>query len=592
MGSISPSHSFSYLTADPSQRFDQGPSLLLLPHLFEEVFHDLDTSLEKEGVKLIKCEPNYNIWFSDGESFELSTDVARMKLEVEKWEGKDGFSRYLDFLREAHLHYELSVTHVLKKNFTSLFSMARPSFLRHLLTLHPFESIYTRASKYFWTERLRRVFTFGSMYMGMSPFDAPGTYSLLQYTELAEGIWYPEGGFHRIVSALVDIGKRLGVTYHLSSPVSSVTLSPDNRRATGITLSNGETKTADIVLLNADLVYAYNNLLPSSSMAKSLQSRDASCSSISFYWAMNRKIPELCAHNIFLADSYKSSFDDIFKRHQIPREPSFYVNVPSRIDASAAPEGKDGIVVLVPVGHLTDPSSSSSSTEEQNTPQIATSPTATKSDGAKQNQKEQQDWPTMISLARSTILHTIESRTGAENLSSAIVHEHINSPLEWQTLFNLDKGAILGLSHSFFNVLSFRPSTKHAQIEGLYFVGASTHPGTGVPICLAGSKVVGEQILGDLGVDIPWRKGSEKDGKAVEGKVKNIDRVRAPPLSVLFSNLWVKILVVLIALFVEWYTTHNNNDNNDKKGVMSGIAGRYFNQGSWSLLGGANYTRQ
>jgi phytoene dehydrogenase-like protein len=121
-----------------------------------------------------------------------------MKSEIEKWEGKDGFERYLAFLDESHKHYELSVTHVLRKNFTSLLSMCRPSFLMHLVALHPFESIYSRASRYFWTERMRRVFTFGSMYMGMSPFDAPGTYSLLQYTELAEGIWYPKGGFHKV----------------------------------------------------------------------------------------------------------------------------------------------------------------------------------------------------------------------------------------------------------------------------------------------------------------------------------------------------------------------------------------------------------
>lgn len=121
-----------------------------------------------------------------------------MKEEVERFEGKDGFERYLAYLQEAHRHYELSVTHVLKKNFFSLASMLRLDFLSNVLTLHPFESIYSRASRYFWTERLRRVFTFASMYMGMSPFDAPGTYSLLQYTELAEGIWYPIGGFHKV----------------------------------------------------------------------------------------------------------------------------------------------------------------------------------------------------------------------------------------------------------------------------------------------------------------------------------------------------------------------------------------------------------
>jgi len=128
----------------------------------------------------------------------MSSDLSAMKPEIERWEGEAGFRRYLDFLRESHAHYEVSIKHVLHKNFETLLALARPSFLPYLRQLHPFESIYSRASKYFWTERLRRVFTFGSMYMGMSPFEAPGTYSLLQYTELAEGIWYPEGGFNMV----------------------------------------------------------------------------------------------------------------------------------------------------------------------------------------------------------------------------------------------------------------------------------------------------------------------------------------------------------------------------------------------------------
>ena len=469
----------------------------------------------------MKCEPNYNLWFSDGKSFELSTDIARMKHEVERWEGKDGFSRYLNFLREAHEHYELSVTHVLRKNFTSIFSMARPSFLRHLLALHPFESIYSRATKYFWTERLRRVFTFGSMYMGMSPFDAPGTYSLLQYTELAEGIWYPKGGFHSVVSALVRAGERLGVTYRLSTPVSSILLSSDKRTAKGVTLTSGDTITADVVLINADLVYAYNNLLPASSTATSLRSRAASCSSISFYWAMGRQVPELSTHNIFLADDYRESFDDIFKKQLIPEQPSFYVNVPSRIDPTAAPEGQDAIVVLVPVGHLLDEVEGS---------------------GLKVDSK--QDWDFMIRKARETVFATIESRTGARDLQGSLLKEIVNTPQSWKDVFNLDKGAILGLSHSFFNVLSFRPKTKHSSIDRLHFVGASTHPGTGVPICLAGSKVVAEQVLGEFGMAKPWAKKTE--GK--KGELEEIDRMHVLPLLSNFHIGMIALLLMTIAL--------------------------------------------
>lgn len=486
----------------------------------------------------MKCEPNYNMWFNDGESFVLSTDVARMKDEVEKWEGKDGFERYLSFLQEAHRHYELSVKHVLKRNFTSILSMARPSFLLQLFALHPFESIYSRASKYFWTERLRRVFTFGTMYMGMSPFDAPATYSLLQYTELAEGIWYPRGGFHSIVAALVRVGERLGVSYRLSTPISSVQLSEDGRRATGVLLPSGEHVSADVVVMNADLVYAYNNLLPLSSKAESLQKRASSCSSISFYWAMNRKIPELTTHNIFLADDYRESFDEIFKKQLIPSQPSFYVNVPSRTDPSAAPPGKDAIVVLVPCGHLLDDQEGEGHLQDNQGEGKGTTKVETT-----------QDWEAMVTKARDTVFSTIEARTGARGLHEALVKEIVNTPQSWKELFNLDKGAILGLSHSFFNVLSFRPSTKHSSIDRLHFVGASTHPGTGVPICLGGSKVTSEQVLDVFGMEAPWLARARGRGKQ---EIKEIDRMHALPL---LSNFHIALLIAGLLMIFGWWRT-------------------------------------
>ncbi|KAK5133447.1 ATP-binding cassette transporter CGR1 [Meristemomyces frigidus] len=576
-------------------RFDQGPSLLLLPRLFHQTFAELDTSLAAEGVALRKCEPNYRMWFGDGASFVLSSDLAVMKREIETWEGVAGWERYLRFLQESGRHYELSVEHVLLKNFTGLASMLRWSFLQHLLALHPFESVWTRAGKYFWTERLRRVFTFGSMYMGMSPFDAPGTYSLLQYTELAEGIWYPVGGFHRIVQALVEVGERKGVVYRLSCAVERILLSACGGRVEGVRLASGEVMHADVVVNNSDLVYAYTTLLappppkgdedgrpppPPVPYATSLANRPASCSSISFYWALSRTVPELSAHNIFLADEYKESFDSIFKKHLIPDEPSFYVNVPSRVDESAAPRDKDSVVVLVPVGHLVDNAAPSASTTHEsdeslshasgpiptNPPPATIAPASPASQSGLQPTTTQ-DWPAMIALARRTILATIAARTGVD-LTPLILHEQTNDPVTWQRKFNLDKGAILGLSHSFFNVLCFRPSTRARRgnpvldgrfgggvlgrvaelvgdlgrregcIGGLYMVGASAHPGTGVPICLAGGRLVAEQILGDLGMVVPWRG-------EVAGEVKGpLDRVEEP----VWRDSWGQWGLVVVGL--------------------------------------------
>jgi phytoene desaturase (3,4-didehydrolycopene-forming) len=274
---------------------------------------------------------------------------------------------------------------------------------------------------------------------------------------------------------------------------------------------------------NADLAYAYNNLLPTSSYAKSLLKRKASCSSISFYWALDRQFPELSAHNIFLAEEFKESFDSIFKKHLIPDQPSFYVNVPSRVDPSAAPQGCESIVVLVPVGHLQDDGTDSHKGTEA-TPGLT------------------QDWDTMVATARRTILHTIETRLKIQ-LGPHIIDEVINTPPSWKSTFNLDRGAILGLSHSFFNVLSFRPKTKHPSIQDLYFVGASTHPGTGVPIVLAGAKLVAEQIFQDLGrlKEVPW----PQEGIAREMASNSpLDRERKG----IFMGIpeWLALILVLV----------------------------------------------
>lgn len=160
-----------------------------------------------------------------------------------------------------------------------------------------------------------------------------------------------------------------------------------------------------------------------------------------------------------------------------------------------------------------------------------------------------QDWDKLVSRARTAVLKDIETRTGAQ-ISAHIIKELVNTPATWKTAFNLDKGAILGLSHSFFNVLSFRPSTKHANIKGLYFVGASTHPGTGVPIVLAGSRITSEQVLHDCGVTIPWGQAASTKEKTAVKEGREIDKVQSGPL---LSWLHVvAILMAVVALGLQW----------------------------------------
>lgn len=215
----------------------------------------------------------------------------------------------------------------------------------------------------------------------------------------------------------------------------------------------------------------------------------------------------------------------------IPDKPSFYVNVPSRIDPTAAPDGCDSIVVLVPVGHLLE---SGSDTHKG----------TTNSKGATQN------WDDMVSTARHTVLRTIESRLHID-LGPHIIDEEINTPVSWKSRFNLDRGAILGLSHSFWNVLSFRPKTQHPNIDRLYFVGASTHPGTGVPIVLAGAKIVTEDLLSHWYRSPNWRSNEEHRIEEKKGRpegVSALDKMSWMPFLDYFHWVIITIMTILMTI--------------------------------------------
>ncbi|KAG1205523.1 hypothetical protein G6F35_011583 [Rhizopus arrhizus] len=341
------------------------------------------------------------------------------------------------------------------------------------------------------------------MYMGMSPYDAPAVYSLLQYTEFTDGIWYPLGGFNKVLQALETIATdKYGARFIYNTTVTK--MNTKDRQVTGVTLETGQVIHADAIICNADLVYAYHTLLPLCPYTKKLNAKRLTSSSISFYWSMSKKINQLDVHNIFLAESYQESFDEIFQKHSLPSQPSFYVNVPSRIDPLAAPPDKDAVIVLVPIGHMKD--------------------------------DDQTDYGELVRRARSMVLDVIHRRLGIQQFEDWIEHEMVNDPSTWQSKFNLWKGSILGLSHDIFQVLWFRPSIKDVtgRYDNLYFVGASTHPGTGVPIVLSGSKLTSDQVC--QGFDrkpLPRKLGEQK----VEED----------------NNLFLSLVIFLLPLFFSLY---------------------------------------
>ena len=448
-------------------RFDIGPTLFLMPEIWEETFAALGEKLS-DHLDLRRIDPTYKVHFDDGLQLQLTSNLGEMQTQLEKVE-KTAFSGFLHYLAEGSKHYKVSLEKFVGRNFYNIFEYFSLSNLPLLVQLKALRKHYANTSRFFKDERLKAAFTFQNMYLGLSPYDAPATYSLLQYTELAEGVWYPMGGLYAAIQALVKIAERLGVKFIYNAPVNRINTGKGKarpepgRRVESVLTEDGREFRAEIFVGNADLPYIYKELLPESQAAKELDDKLYTCSTIMFYWGVDKEYPQIAHHNVFLGGDYKASFDQIFRDHTLPETPSFYVHAPARTDPTAAPRGHDTLYVLVPVGHL-DP-------------------------------RSEQDWEVLIERARQTVFERLAGEMGAEDLKEHIKFEIVYQPKVWKERFNLEKGAAFGLSHNFWQVGYLRPQNRHNLYKNLYFAGASTHPGTGLPIVLLSARLTTERIL-------------------------------------------------------------------------------------------------
>jgi phytoene desaturase len=425
--------------------FDTGPTLFLMPAIFAETYAALGQRME-DHLDLVRLDPTYRVHFHDGTRLDLTSDLTRMREQLDAIE-PGAFAAFLRFLGEGYTHYQLGLGHFVGRNFHSLLEYFSPRNLPLIWRLKALQRHTSHTARYFRDPRLLAAFSFQNMYLGLSPYHAPATYSLLQYTELADGVWFPRGGMYEIISSFTAIAGHLGVRLRYDAPVARIDV--DANRATGVTLADGERLTADIVLANADLPYVYAELLPDDGASARLASKRYSSSALVFCWGVRgERSDKLLHHNVFLADHrYRESFDAIFRDHRLPEEPSFYVCAPTRTDGSFAPRDGDALMVLVPVGHI--------------------------------DQTRPQDWPTLRDRARRAVLARLAT-LGLADLDDRIGVEATLDPPAYQRTLNLAKGAAFGLSHNFTQVGYLRPHNRHPRYANLYFVGASTHP---APAC-------------------------------------------------------------------------------------------------------------
>lgn len=439
-------------------QFDTGPTLLVMPKLYETEFAALGAAMH-ELLDLQRVDPTYHLVFDDGSQLALTSDLKSMQDQLETIEpgAFQGLLRYLD---EGHRHYEIGIEKLVQRDFrraTEFFNLANVPLL---FQLKPLVNHYRNMGKYFDHPRLKSAFTFQDLYMGLSPFEAPATFSMMPYTELAHGVWYPKGGMYSIVEALEALADKAGVEFLYNTAVERINV--NGARTKGVLLARGQQMEADAVIANADLPYVYQNLLPQDGLAVKISRKRFSCSVVTFFWGVDQTYPTLGPHTLFLADDYRANFTSIIRDLDLPENPSLYVHAPARLDPSMAPQEQDTITAIVPVGHMAE-------------------------DG-------KQDWSVIRDQARQHVFRRLAT-LGISDLEHHIKFETSFTPLSWRKRYNLVKGSTHGLCHNLTQLGYFRPSNRHPHYTNLYFTGASTHPGTGLPTAMVSGRLSAERVM-------------------------------------------------------------------------------------------------
>lgn len=439
-------------------RFDTGPTLLLMVEYLRALFEEVGRPMEAY-VSLVQLDPNYRVHYADGTTLDVTSRLNAMLEGVERIEPGAG-PRFLRFLADAGRLYRIGLDGFVDRNVHrrgDFFSLRNATLMLRARAMEPLQRM---VSRYFRSEKLRHTFSFQSLYLGLSPFESPAIYSLLPYTEVAGGLYFPMGGMHALARALARLAEEMGADIRYGADV--VRLERGKDEITGVALADGTRIAGDLVLANADLPYVYETLLEQP--YPRIDRFAFSCSAFLLYLGVSRKYPHLPHHTLVVPGDLRAACDEIFRHHRIPADPPFYICCASRTDPTLAPSGGESLYVLVPV-----PS---------------------------RRQGRGPDWSREGPALEAAMLARLE-RFGLTDLRRHLVTSRVFTPAEFGARFSATRLEAFGLAHGMDQVGYFRPHNRHAVYRNLYFVGQSTHPGCGIPMVLISSRLVAERIAAE-----------------------------------------------------------------------------------------------
>lgn len=441
-------------------KFDAGPTVITAPYMFDEIFQVAGRHWQ-DYFTLVPLDPFYRIFDHEGNYFDYRRHLEDTLAEIDRFnpQDKEGYQRFIAQTRAIFERFHPYTD----QPFLSLGDMLK--IMPDVMRLQAFLGTHMNVSRYVKHDFLRKVFSFHPLLIGGSPYDTPSIYTLIVQFEKQYGVYYALGGTGAIVDALGRLFAEQGGTVHLNTEVAQILVDPARRRVTGVQLSNGTVHHADVVICNGDAAFTYRHLIPQEHRRKYTNRRldriRYSNSLFVIYFGTRRRYldSQFLHHNIIMNQRYKGLIKDIFSSAPLPDDMALYLHMPSRTDPSIAPPGCESFYVLSLV------------------PDLASGT----------------DWQEMARPYRDRIMQYLEDNF-LPDLQANIIAEHYIDPLHFQNSLNSYRGAAFAIKPTLLQSAYFRPHSRSEEFDNLYIVGASTHPGAGVPSVLSSGKIAAELI--------------------------------------------------------------------------------------------------
>ena len=436
--------------------FDVGPSFFSMSYEFEEFAKDCGIQLPFEYIEL---DPLYSVNFRGSDkTYHLHKNIDKLSAQFEEVE-PDFKAKFEKYIKKSGALFHDTVDLVIKNNFDSLagyvFTLMRVNPI-HLPVL--FKSFYEHVNQYFDSAEARQIISLVAFFLGRTPFDTMAIYSLLSYTEFKhDGYYNVKGGMYKVVEGLVAELENAGAKFHYNTEI--VDYREKNGKLESFTDQNGKLWTSDIFLVNADAAWFRGNIFKRPKFSeKKLDKMSWTMGYLTFYVGLKCKLPQVNHHNYYLGDNFEAYANNVMKNPDSLQKPYYYVNVLSKHNDDCAPEGCESLFFVCPVPNL----------------------------------YFKENWDDKNEIVDS-IIYDFSARIG-QNIQPEIISQTIYTPIEWRDQFNLHRGSGLGLSHNMNQIGHMRPKNFDEKYKNVFYVGASTVPGAGLPMAIISSKLAFERI--------------------------------------------------------------------------------------------------